>query len=84
MATVYIKDPATDRYYRARVSQRWLERHDNGCLVSIGLTVDKDLTRKSLDRLRGAGRLDEVTKDQWNHSGCQSSCTLRGAAACRW
>lgn len=25
-----------------------------------------------------------VTKDEWNHSGCLSSCIRRGGQSCRW
>jgi hypothetical protein len=81
---IAIKDPREKRYYKADVSQQWCIKHDNGCLVSIGLTVDEDLPRASLEWLRRNGRLTEVTHEQWNHSGCQSSCTLRGAKECRW
>jgi hypothetical protein len=101
--TVYIRDETKaagrvsilghglGRYYRARVTDAWWRRHDNGAMISCGLTVDevnsrgrKWLSSAGLERLRGQGRLTEVTREQWNHSGCQSSCVLRGGKRCQW
>lgn len=73
-----------EKFYRLTVSQRWAEQHDNGALVSCGLEVGKDLTERSLKALVQRGQAVEVTKDEWNHSGCQSSCVLRGAQKCSW
>ncbi len=87
MVTVYVKLQASfsggpaDKYYRCEVSQRWLAKHDNGAVFSCGLTVGQDgLTMASFQRLNRT----EVTREQWNHSGCQSSCVLRGGKECRW
>jgi len=81
--TVYIKFPGKpDRYYRAQVSQQWAVRHDNFALVSVGLTVGEDLSLQSFKRLGPTAV--EVTHTEWNHSGCQSACQLRGAKECRW
>ena len=74
-------DGATPRYYRIRVSQQWAVRHDNYALVSIGLTVGHDLSKRAFDRV--ADKV-EVSRDEWNHSGCQSACVMRGAKECRW
>lgn len=83
--TVVIADAAHGKYYRARVTQAWAERHNNGALVSLGLRVGMDgFTPRMLASLRGQGRLTEITEQTWNHSGCQSSCVLRGAAKCSW
>lgn len=79
MFTICIRDG--DTYYRARVSLNWAKRHDNGAMVSIGLTVGVDLSRAAFERL---GSLKPLTKKQYEHSGCQSSCTLRGDAKCSW
>lgn len=89
---VYIRDTQQSKYYRATVTRRWFTLHDNGAMVSCGLTVDEPsaysgrvwLSRSGLERLRAQGRLTEVSHDTWNHSGCQSSCVLRGHAVCRW
>jgi hypothetical protein len=81
--TIAIRDG--ERYYRARVSREWAQRHDNGALVSIGLTVGHDLTRASFARLfRLPDPPQEISRDQWNHDGCLSACIRRGAPACRW
>lgn len=88
--TVYIRDG--ERHYRATVTHTWFVRHDNGAMVSCGLTVDEPsgwsgrvwLSKAGLKRLQKQGRLTEVSKDTYNHSGCQSSCVLRGAATCHW
>lgn len=73
-----------DKYYRASVTTDWYKRHNNYAMVSIGLKVGEDLTRGSFNRLQAAGRLREITREQWSHSGCQSACKLRGDATCRW
>lgn len=89
MLRITIRDLSADadsgrRYFRATVTVGWAKRFDNGALVSCGLTVDDDLPRDTFNRLMTTGRVVAVSFDEWNHSGCQSSCTLRGDAACRW
>lgn len=95
MITISIRDTANGRFYRAHVSLRWANRHDNGALISCGLTIDAVsawdqktvyLTRRAFETLRkrNPGLVQEVSQEAWNHSGCQSSCKLRGAAECRW
>lgn len=82
MTTVYIR--YGDSYFRATVTPEWYKRHNNFAMVSIGLEVHKDLTLMAFNRLKASGRVEEVTREQWNHSGCQSACRLRGDATCRW
>ena len=82
MMQLYIKDRQS--YYRAVVTRAWAIKHDNGALISCGLTVGEELTLGQLKALVARGQAVEVTKEEWNHSGCQSSCTLRGAKECRW
>jgi hypothetical protein len=92
MLSIAIRDTQNSKYYRAAVSISWAKRHDNGALISCGLTIDEPsawsghvwLTRRAFDRLQKTGAVKEITHDQWNHSGCQSSCVLRGAKECRW
>jgi len=80
----YCADPRHHHYYSVEVSQKWAVSHDNGCLFSIGLTVgEDDFTREMLERLPAANRT-EITHEDWKHAGCQSGCTRRGAAECRW
>jgi hypothetical protein len=73
-----------EKFYRAEVTPQWARTHDNGALISIGLTVGEDLSRLAFSHLRAAHRLTEVSALEFNHSGCQSSCTLRGDAKCSW
>lgn len=91
MLTISIRDTQHQKFYRATVTPTWANRHDNGALISCGLTIDEAsysgtvwLTRRAFARLQARGAVTEVTQDQWNHSGCQSSCIRRGAAECRW
>lgn len=80
---IYIKDG--NKYYRANVSPGWAQTHDNGALVSCGLTVGRDgFTARMLAGLIRRRRAIEVTESEWQHSGCQSSCILRGAERCTW
>jgi len=74
-----------DQYYFASVTRAWAIAHDNGALVSCGLTVGQDgFTPRMFAWLQSRDRLDPITKDEWNHSGCQSYCVKRGAKECRW
>lgn len=84
MITISIRDLTTQKYYRATVSLTFARRHDNGALISCGLTVPDDLSKRSLQALIARKQATEITYEQWNHSGCQSSCVLRGAKECRW
>ena len=81
---VYISDKGHGLHYRADVSTQWARRHDNGALISCGLTVPDDLSRASLRALIVKGRASTCTHDEWNHSSCQSACVRRGDAVCRW
>jgi GH24 family phage-related lysozyme (muramidase) len=72
-------------FYRAQLTHRQYMRHDNGAMVSCGLTVGRDGFREStLARWIKAGTAREITREDWQHSSCQSSCIRRGATACRW
>jgi len=83
MRTISIRNG--EHYYRATVSLTWARRHDNGALVSCGLTVgESGFTIGMLNTLIKRGQAAEITREQWNHSGCQSSCILRGNSECRW
>jgi hypothetical protein len=82
MRSIYAK--AGNKRYKLTVSSQWAIKNDNGCLVSIGLEVGKDLKQTQLDALIRQGKAKEVTEQDFNHSGCQSSCILRGHAKCGW
>lgn len=80
-----MQDSANKRYYKIntdKLSDGLLQRlgvHTD--LMSIGLDVKRDsLAQDILD----TGRAVEVLHQEWNHSGCQSSCVLRGNPICRW
>lgn len=79
---IYILDQRRSRYYRAEVDREWVEKHDNGHLISIGWNSDDN--QAELRRLLQEGKAVQVPKDEWNHSGCQSSCIRRGGKECRW
>lgn len=83
---ITIRDMRTTpiRYYRADVSASFARKHDNGALISCGLTVPDSLPAASLDRLITTKRAHEIDAETFNHSGCQSSCILRGASKCTW
>ena len=58
---------------------------DNGALISCGLTVGRDgFTRRMMDELIRLGVAQPISKEAYNHSGCQSRCTLRGDDKCQW
>ena len=82
MLTISIRDG--EKYYAARVTPQWAERHNNYAMISLGLTVDKDLSRRAFNALMKTGRVKDVSAEEYQHSGCQSSCIRRGAAQCRW
>lgn len=74
-----------DQYYKVVVTKHWFDRHDNGAMLSCGLTVGKDnFTAKDWARAKATFIHTELTQEQWNHSSCQSSCVLRGGSTCRW
>lgn len=89
---VYIKQPESEnpvtgktRYWVANVPPEWVKRHDNGAMISCGLTVGSGgLTKRQFNVMKGKYPCKEVTQDEWNHSGCQSSCKRRGDKECRW
>jgi hypothetical protein len=80
MITVYAFSEEQGVYYRLRLTPRQARRLDNGHLFSIGLEIGKDISRDRIVTLKG----ERVSRDDWNHSGCQSSCTRRGDDRCGW
>ncbi len=81
---ISVADPEHGRFYEISVTPQWAQRHDNGALVSCGLTIGQDgFTRRMFERLPWH-RVRTVSRDSYNHSGCQSSCIRRGDQACRW
>ncbi len=85
MLRLTIADPDSGKYYKMAVSPAWAEKHDNGRLISCGLTIGQDgFTRRMFQLAQYRFSHLEITREQYNHSGCQSSCVLRGQAICRW
>lgn len=78
---IYAKDNSTRpaRYYRLYLTRRQIMRVDNGALISCGLTAPDDVSSKWLQK-HGT----EVPEMEWRHSGCLSSCIMRGAEKCNW
>lgn len=94
MINVSIKDPRDNTHWMYKASVAWVRRHDNGAIVSCGLTVGETssylgkayLSETTFDRMKKTEKksLRAVTYDEWNHSGCQSQCILRGDSKCGW
>lgn len=78
---VYAIDKSTNpaRYYRLDLTRAQVMRVDNGALISCGLTAPDDVSSKWL---RKYGQ--EVPEVEYSHSGCLSSCIMRGGAKCQW
>lgn len=78
---VYAKDESTRpaRYYKLNLTRRQVMRVDNGALISCGLTAPKDVSSKWVQQ-----HGEEVPEQTWKHSGCLSSCVLRGNNKCGW
>lgn len=65
--------------FKVNVSPSFADRYSRGASVSIGITgVSEEFLRQH------AKQMTEITYDEWNHSGCQSSCVRRGGKECRW
>lgn len=55
-----------DRFYLAALTVGQARYHDNGCLSSIGLTVGRDLLRRTLRRWINQGIVRVITHKEWN------------------
>ncbi len=74
-----------DKFYGIWVSAEWAERHDNGRLISCGLTVGEDgFTARMFSLARRRFKTVEISAATYAHSGCLSRCKLRGDAICQW
>jgi len=82
---IYVMDFTNKQAFRIdNPSAAFVRKHDNGCLISIGLYIGEDVTQATVDRWIKRGFAIAVDYDEANHGGCQSSCVRRGAAVCRW
>lgn len=68
-----------NEYYKMTLTHKEAKRLDNGAMVSCGITAPD-----CIDKWVKTGKASVVTKEQWNHSGCQSRCVLRGDDKCQW
>ena len=68
------------KYYFVYPSRRQIAKYDNGALISCGWTVGDDLPLTVFQHMSKK----EVTQEDYNHSGCQSRCVLRGDSKCGW
>ena len=55
-----------DLYYRVRLTVGQAVRHDNGALVSIGLTVGRDLRASTFKRWLKRGLAQPISREEWN------------------
>ena len=81
---VYARDRERNKYYRLILNLRQVKRLDNGSLRSTGLTVGENIAHSTIQRYLRDGIAREVTEEKYRHSGCQSSCVLRGDPKCGW
>jgi GH24 family phage-related lysozyme (muramidase) len=80
---IAVKDKGV--YYLADLTRRQVARYDNGALISCGLTTGRDrITSATVARMVKAGDAKAISFEEWNHSGCQSSCIRRGQSTCSW
>jgi hypothetical protein len=79
-AKLYAYDETNRTAWRFNASPAWMQKHDNGHMVSIGFRVGEDITLRQLKALKAT----PVSFDDWKHSGCQSRCKRRGDNICQW
>lgn len=77
---IAVKDTETGKTYFCYPSAYQLKKYDNGALISCGWSVPDELPRRSFRRMEK----QEVSTEEWQHSGCLSQCTRRGDKTCRW
>jgi hypothetical protein len=84
MLTISVRDG--ESFYVVKVTPKWADKYDNGAVISCGLTVPVDISRQAFERYRKRypDRVVNVSRDEYQHSGCQSSCIRQGARECRW
>lgn len=76
----YAFDTDAKKAWKFIASASWWAKHDNGHAVSLGFRFGEEITERQLTALGAV----EVPYEEWQHSGCQSSCVKRGGATCRW
>ena len=77
------------KYWKLELTMRQARRLDNGALISCGLTFGtgkypaspNELGKYALACIKAKS---EVGYEAYQHSGCQSRCTLRGDDKCQW
>jgi hypothetical protein len=79
--TIYMADYERGKFYRLQLTRQQAKLWNNVALVNTGLIVGAGgITAKQFDYLSKFGTA--ITKDEFEHSGCKSSCKLRGDSKC--
>ena len=73
-----------NRRYQLMLSTAQVKKYDNGAMVSCGLSIPEDMPESAFQWLFVHQRAMQVSETEYNHSGCQSRCVLRGDALCQW
>ena len=85
MMRLYVINFETKKaYVIVNPSLRFLREHDNGHLVSIGLSIGEDIPESTVKRWVSRGFAKPTSYQDAIHGGCQSSCVKRGDDCCRW
>ena len=71
-------------HYMVRMSDAMIRKYDNGHLISIGLHVPGDAPYSTFNSWKRQGKTRHISREMFEHSGCQSECTLRGDDKCLW
>lgn len=61
----------TLRAWKLTVSPTWVNRYDNGHLISIGIEVPTELSRRAIQQRLANGTATEVSVQEYNHGACQ-------------
>lgn len=76
--TIYGRDKDSTVYFRVAMEPTSLR--NEYAPVSCGIVRSTTWIKRMVTQRKAT----IVTKDEWNHSGCQSSCIRRGGQSCRW
>jgi len=73
-----------DKHYYLYLSNAQCTKYNNYAMTSCGLQIPDDVPISVLNWLLCHKRAIQIDATTANHSGCQSSCILRGDKICRW
>ena len=77
---IYATNNLTGQRFKLELTPAQARKHDNGALISCGLTIPDDMSEKTFNRLKPV----LVDNTEYQHSGCQSKCKERGYSICQW